>query len=406
MYWHIDADIISLIVIAALLVCNNTLPPQDELALRNRRFSRCLTTGAALTLIDIATALVREFSTSRVLYHLFMTTYLVTIELVIVEWMFYVLTLIFKRNEKGYIFIEYLVSMLYAVYAILNILNPWTQMVYTLGPNNEYTRGPLFPSVLILYAAYTLLLFILILVRRKHISEYYSVGVLFSTPAIITIGIVTQLMIPGWLFIMPSYMICLLLALLFFQTKRIKVNQERMKILEKAAATDPLIGVLNRGGLEEMVNSTLDRKYGYGVVVMLVDIDDLKKINDNLGHAEGDRAIKLMAKALKGQFRSNDTVVRYGGDEFLVFFTGTIGEERIHHCLRALSNTLGSINIGEHDEVNIHASIGAAYGTVGEDSFESLRDKADAALYYTKRNGKNNYSFYKGEDEFSRIERP
>lgn len=397
MFWHIDTDIVCLIVIAAVYVCNRKLPKPEGSPIRNRRFSRCLELGIGITVIDIAASIIMEVPTTAFLYHLFMTAYFVCIELAIMEWFLYVLTLLYRDNEKAGKTVARVVVGTYLAYALFIILNPWTGLVYSLGPNNEYSRGPLFGVMLVLFASYTIALFALILIRWKHIPKEYPGGVLLATPIMITVAIAVQLSMPGWLLVMPAYMICLVLAFLFLQTLRVKSSQERMETLSKVAETDQLTGLLNRTGMEAMVHKTLSEAYGKGVLVMIVDIDDLKTINDTMGHPQGDRAIQMVAGQLKKHFRSGDTIVRYGGDEFLVFYTGSINEGQIHSSLQALESKLNELRIGDRGDVPLHGSIGAAYGIVGQDTFESLCSKADIALYHVKRSGKNGNALYKPE---------
>ena len=144
----------------------------------------------------------------------------------------------------------------------------------------------------------------------------------------------------------------------------------------------------------------LDESYGHGVLVLIVDIDDLKHINDTLGHSGGDQAIRLVAAQLKRHFRACDTVTRYGGDEFLAFLTGPFTETQLRNSIETLVLELGMLQIGEEGGgMHLKCSIGAAYGVVGRDSFVLLCNQADAALYYVKRNGKNACAFYRPEME-------
>lgn len=394
MYWHIDTDIISLIVISAIYFCNRSITQQDEIPMRNRRFSNCLEIGIIVTLIDIAASIVMEIPTPHFLYHLMMTLYFLSIEFVIVIWFFYVLTIIYPNEEKNAKTIYKAVLIIYACYALFICSNLWNGLVYSLTSNNEYSRGPLFNVVVLAYIFYITALFILILLRRNHIPKTYPSWVLTATPIIIAIGIAVQLAVPGWLFTMPAYMFCLLMAFMFFQTSLVKKNREQFDNLSKAAETDKLTGLFNRSGMEMMVQKTLSESFGEGVVVLLADIDDLKIINDTMGHAEGDRSIQMTAAQLKRHFRASDTVVRYGGDEFLVFLTGALKEEQICSSLQSLVNELRELRIGRDNNVPMHGSIGAAYGEVGIDSFESLCAKADEALYYVKRHGKDGYALY------------
>ena len=243
MYWHIDTDIVSVIVITAIYLCNRKLPPQDGVARRNRRFLRCLETGIFVTIVDIAASIVMEVPTTRFLYHLLMTAYFVCIELVIVEWFLYVTTILYQENEKGCKTVSHVVRLTYGLYALFTCTNPWTGLVYSLGPNNEYSRGPIFFGMLALFAAYTVALFFLIIIRWKRIPQGYPGSVLILTPIILAVAIAVQLSVPGWLLIMPAYMICLVLAFLFLQTMRVKTSQALVESLSRVAETDRLTGL-------------------------------------------------------------------------------------------------------------------------------------------------------------------
>ncbi len=126
---------------------------------------------------------------------------------------------------------------------------------------------------------------------------------------------------------------------------------------------------------------------------MFIDLDGFKEINDNHGHDIGDEVLKLAAKRLQESLREADTVARIGGDEFLVIQT------EVSHRFAA-ANVAEKIvkNISEPMEVEgLQLSIGASIGISiypdnGEDT-RVLMKKADDAMYYTKRIGKNSYTF-------------
>jgi len=97
-------------------------------------------------------------------------------------------------------------------------------------------------------------------------------------------------------------------------------QEAQQRLLWAQATTDALTGVMNRRGFEEALRKELDRarRYGYPLSLAMLDVDRFKEFNDRFGHAEGDRVLKTVAKALADSFRSSDVVARYGGDEFVV----------------------------------------------------------------------------------------
>lgn len=164
--------------------------------------------------------------------------------------------------------------------------------------------------------------------------------------------------------------------------------------VKKQAETDGLTGIYNKTTAETLIRERLAIADGGACALLLVDLDDLKAINDNLGHAQGDRALRQIAGVLREQFRRTDVVGRIGGDEFLVFLDGLGSETKMHSMMIALMKKLTALRLGEKDDIPMHGSIGVAFGKAGEDDFDELYRKADKALYYVKRSGKNDYAFY------------
>ncbi len=174
------------------------------------------------------------------------------------------------------------------------------------------------------------------------------------------------------------------------------VTEEKLAALDvkKQAETDGLTGIYNKITTETLVREKLADTPARPCALLIADLDSLKPINDSLGHAQGDRAIKSMAGALMAQFRRSDIIGRIGGDEFLAFLDGVGDEARLRGVMAAFMRQLATVRIGENDDVALCGSIGVATGVIGRDSFDELYRKADTALYHVKRNGKNDYAFY------------
>lgn len=225
MYWHIDTDIISLLVMTAIFIYCTGVNAKGERDMQTRKFLWCLRIGIIVTVLDIAASIVMEVPVSRFVYHLLMTLYFAGVELTIVFWMRYCFVLLYHDDEKKRRRNTRIVEASYLVYALFALTNPWTGLIYSLGPNNAYNRGPLFFLMVALYAAYTLTLFALILIRRRHLPAGYPAYVLLLTPVIVAGSIAAQLLNGGWLMILPGYQLSLTLAFLFLQTRRTKERE-------------------------------------------------------------------------------------------------------------------------------------------------------------------------------------
>ena len=178
----------------------------------------------------------------------------------------------------------------------------------------------------------------------------------------------------------------------FHLTDVTKEKNEQMAMLMRSEQ-DGMTGLLNRTTTEDRVRAILNHSTDRGILILL-DLDDLKLINDLFGHSEGDRAIRNIAQALKDHFREGDIIGRIGGDEFLIYLPGAAtNQDAISASVSNLLRKLTRMPVGENNERRLHCSLGAAAQLSG-DTFDSLYKRADVALYSVKRSGKNNYAFY------------
>ena len=180
----------------------------------------------------------------------------------------------------------------------------------------------------------------------------------------------------------------------------------RIQQLERECGTDFLTGVLNRKGGREKMGTMLElcKRHGKYLGVCIADIDHFKDYNDAYGHLEGDRALRLVAGALKQTFaRSSDMVCRFGGEEFLVCFScRDLAEGRAR--VEALLAGVASLGICTPDTCAgacLTVSVGATFYEPGHDPVTALMNdligRADRALYIAKKNGRNCAEIMKNE---------
>jgi two-component system cell cycle response regulator len=160
--------------------------------------------------------------------------------------------------------------------------------------------------------------------------------------------------------------------------------------LEQMAVRDMLTGLYNRNYLEEMISTEFQRveRYGHQLSCAVIDFDGLKKINDQFGHAEGDRLLRCVAEALRASVRKADTIIRTGGDEFVLFFPSTSLKNAVH-ASRNIIHKLGAIEYRIEGQVQkISVSIGVATCPHPKiRSGEDLIRMADHWMYMAKKKG-------------------
>ncbi|MDO9385687.1 MAG: EAL domain-containing protein [Thiobacillus sp.] len=168
--------------------------------------------------------------------------------------------------------------------------------------------------------------------------------------------------------------------------------------IQRLAHFDPLTGLPNRALLSDRVSHALSaaRRHHTQLVVMFVDLDHFKNVNDTLGHCIGDALLIAVAARLKAVVREIDTVSRQGGDEFVLILPGTNADGAAHVAGKLLEAVAQPYQI-EGFELTATLSIGIAlYPSDGGD-FEVLSQYADAAMYRAKHDGRNTYRFFTAE---------
>ncbi|WP_344954848.1 bifunctional diguanylate cyclase/phosphodiesterase [Zobellella aerophila] len=180
----------------------------------------------------------------------------------------------------------------------------------------------------------------------------------------------------------------------FSDITRLK-NEER---LYQLANYDMLTGLPNRSLLLERMQRAFSRvkRSGSMVAVLMVDLDGLKRVNDSLGHVAGDQLIQSAAARLAASMREDDTVARWGGDEFVIVLAVRDEREVVVVVERVLDSLREPLQLDNH-EVIVGASIGISlYPQDSQDAQTLLRD-ADTAMYRVKAEGRNNYCFFESE---------
>ncbi|PSJ17361.1 EAL domain-containing protein [Nitrosomonas supralitoralis] len=162
---------------------------------------------------------------------------------------------------------------------------------------------------------------------------------------------------------------------------------------------DRLTDLPNRFFLVDRFTSALEyaKRQGEYVALLFLDLDNFKRINDNLGHAAGDFLLQQFAERLKGCFRSNDTVARHGGDEFTIVATDIKNTEDVLRLLQKLHTAFERPIVIGSQNIYVTFSVGIALYPHDGDQIEDLLHHADIAMYWAKSSGPNQYRFYASE---------
>ena len=241
------------------------------------------------------------------------------------------------------------------VNAVISFSALFTDVAFSYGPDNEFIRGPLGFSAYIASAFYLILLIVVTLhrYREENTTEAYisiAIGIMSCIATFLeaTAGYDGMINVTGAISIMVYYLY---------------LNSQQFK-------RDALTNVLNR----RCFYFDIEKELANLTALISIDLNNLKQLNDNLGHAEGDKAICTMVKCVRKVLLKNCSLYRIGGDEFMVlcFRKQHLQIEEMVRCLRA-----------EMDKTGYSCAIGIAFAEPGE-SVEYLCTKADEAMYQDK----------------------
>ena len=189
--------------------------------------------------------------------------------------------------------------------------------------------------------------------------------------------------------LLPAFLAGPLLFLLLSKMRQLAIAHENLTVI---ASTDSLTRVLNRGAFTMMVDAYLTEAKKEASLrsgsLLVVDADHFKRINDTLGHQQGDAALQIIADTIQGAVRSTDLVGRIGGEEFGIFLPGANPQqaaavaEKIRASIEQIDFPVGGASR------SLSVSVGGAI-FVHETSFDELFLAADKCLYAAKTSGRN-----------------
>lgn len=250
--------------------------------------------------------------------------------------------------------------------ALLDLANLRWHFFFSLSPGNYYMEGPLYwLRAAISYFSMVLLAADAILIRKHFLKS--QVFLLISFIILNALGSLLDLFLPGSDLIWPCYAAALLYIYLF--------------IIQTDSKIDSLTGIENRLAFNEFISNLARGQQPWHIVMM--DLDHFKQVNDTLGHAQGDMALRDMASIIKGCIRRTDFAARYGGDEFIVAIRA---EYNIDRLMERIQQAMEHQNEKEGRRFTLRMSYGT--GIFPGDSGESMLNfmaRIDAQMYEHKK---------------------
>lgn len=176
----------------------------------------------------------------------------------------------------------------------------------------------------------------------------------------------------------------------------IELQKQETESLTKKSQLDSLTGIYNKMVTGQFIDEYLKRENDKSSqsAFFIIDLDNFKGINDNLGHIFGDSVLVHISEKIKGSIRNTDIFGRIGGDEFVILLKDIRVRDYVVHKAEEIRSVFLNAYTGENHDYKISGSIGISLFPDDGNSYEELYKKADIALYKAKKGGKDRYEFY------------
>lgn len=176
----------------------------------------------------------------------------------------------------------------------------------------------------------------------------------------------------------------------------ITTQRQREQTLRDSADIDALTRVYTRSAMQQRVVAGLEmgRRIGAVQALMVIDVDNFKRVNDTFGHQVGDKCLQTLVEVMRTKLRGQDIIGRLGGDEYMLFLPNVQSVDFARSIAVRITQSVAKIKLPEMKGDSISVSMGITICPTDADTYDGLYRCADDALYDAKRRGKNRYAFY------------
>jgi len=307
---------------------------------------------------------------SYILNYIFSSAVFVAIPVLIYIWFLYSLFSIFRDKDLLLKYSRHFKSLI-VLSLVLIIMNYYTDFLFYLDENNIYHRGPFFYHTMFTYFSLFLLTVVIIIYNRKKIRTGHFIAMMFFVIPIIITSLLA-IFIYGIAISWVGTTLAIFIIYLFIQRQRL--------------GTDYLTNLYNRRELNEYLQNHMQgRRSNERFGIIMIDINQFKRINDSWGHAAGDEVLIAHSKILRSSFRSGEFISRYGGDEFIVVMQATSIDD-VTAAVNRFINSINQFNAMNTNPWELSVSIGYDFydPATSELNIDELLSHVDKLMYKAK----------------------
>ncbi|MHB1316138.1 MAG: diguanylate cyclase domain-containing protein [Christensenellales bacterium] len=368
LFLRIDINIVAMILLGLVyFIANRRLDKDDRL---NKKFFETSLIIIIEIGIETLTCIIngRPEAFLRPLSNLLHVALFITAPVIAYIWIKFVYSII-KRADTVPLKNRIVFIIPIAINTIMTLASPFFGFVFSISETNIYQRGPLFYVPMLITYLYILFSFIMLTLNRKKImrQEYIAMHIFcfFSI-----LGGIVQTLFYGTLLMWSSCAFSLMIVYVFLQQRMIQL--------------DTLTGAWTRSSFDYYITQKFLHKSQNNFGAIFVDLDGLKKINDNFGHGEGDIAIKTTVQLLKGSLRKTDVVARMGGDEFIIVIDCESYDD-LQNTVNRISASFQKYNHDSGKTYKLGYSYGADMFHMNYKNVEQMLHHIDILMYDNKK---------------------
>ena len=369
---RIDNNIVAIIVSIIFLI--NISSHLDKKERKNKAFVAIFMLNTFQLIIETLTCIINKKPYSWLipitnLLHVFLFALAP-----IVTYKWYVFANLWIRKDVEYKWknnILLLIPLLINTFFVVS--SPFLKLTFYINGNNVYQRGILFFVPGFISYFYLLCGFVLIYLNRKKISRIEFLTLLLFGVFAAVAGFI-QILFYGFLLMWSSIAFSLIMLYLYLQKQMMNI--------------DYLTGAWTRENFTNYLTHRIGQEKVKSFAIVFIDLDDFKKINDTFGHAEGDRALVNLVNSINSILKKEDSVTRYGGDEFVLFLNVATKQE-VDTILMRVSDALLEYNKFSNLSYELSFSYGyELYNFEKEMTADEYIKHVDKLMYHNKNNKK------------------
>lgn len=371
-FLRVDINIIAFIVLGVtLMIASKRLDKEETM---NKAFFKVAIIVLLLLVFETSTCIINRREGTWLIelsyfFHicLFVSGAILAYEGYILIYQFVYLNKTLGRSKK------YLFGIPVIANAILVVLSPFFKFVFYIDGINTYHRGNYFWISFVIIYGYMILMMLLIIRNRQKLGkgEFILLHIFSSFPLI---GGIIQALFYGVLLMWSSTAFALILMYSYLQQRMVQL--------------DHLTGAWNRASFDFYIKNRMTQKCDTKLGIIYCDIDNLKQINDEYGHIEGDYAIKMTTQLIRESIRKTDIVVRMGGDEFIIVLECDFNNI-LDKTIERIEKKFFIYNEKSMKPYELYCSLGADELNQDYNSIEQFLHHVDCLMYENKNRKKD-----------------